>query len=329
MHTDNEFALLSWLGLHLTGAIIASPIAKGDIPEWALQNPQRIAPIQIDVRYYAEHKFSLAGVQLKFSSTRNRDGRFNINQDEDSQSWIIKTPSTIHQHLPSNEYSIMRLAESVGIDIPEIKLVPLSKLNNLPNIQLPNEKFAFAINRFDRSVNGRVHTEDFTQIFQYYPIDKYQRANYEEISAVLRRFSGEPLADIQQFARRLLVNILLGNGDAHLKNWSVIYQDKQTPRLSPAYDIVFTSPYIQGEDKLALNMAKTKDWYQINLSTFESWASRIETPWPVIKAHLLDLLKLARKNWPKQLNTLPMNETHKQQLKAHWLRLHDDFKIQS
>lgn len=327
VHIDNEFALLSWLGQNLTGAIIASPISKGEIPEWALQNPQESIPTQIDVRYHAEQKFSLAGVQLKFSSTQNKDGRFNINQDDDNQSWIIKTPSTIHPHLPSNEYSMMRLAESVGIEIPEIKLVPLSLLNNLPNIQLPNEELAFAINRFDRSLNGRVHTEDFAQIFQYYPVDKYQRANYEEIGAVLRRFSGDSLADIQQFSRRLLVNILLGNGDAHLKNWSVIYQDKQTPRLAPAYDIVFTSPYIQGEDKLALNMAKTKDWYRINLNTFEIWATRTETPWPAIKAHLLDVLSQAKKQWPQKLIELPMNEKQKEQLKVHWGNLHDDFKI--
>lgn len=327
VHIDNEFALLSWLGQHLTGAIIASPINKGDIPQWALQPPQKTNPTQIDVRYQADNKFSLAGVQLKFSSTRNRDGRFNINQDEDTQSWIIKTPSTIHPHLPSNEYSIMRLAEAVGIDIPEIKLVPLSQLNDLPNIQLPNEDYAFAINRFDRSCNGRVHTEDFAQIFQYYPIDKYQRANYEEIGAVLRRTSSEPIADIQQLARRLLVNILLGNGDAHLKNWSVIYQNKQTPCLSPAYDIVFTPPYIQGEDKLALNMAKTKDWYLINMLTFKKWSERIEVPWPVIKIHLVDLIQQARTNWPDQLDKLPMLEEHKVQLKVHWLRLHDDFKV--
>ncbi|WP_022941075.1 type II toxin-antitoxin system HipA family toxin [Psychromonas hadalis] len=278
-----------------------------------LQNPQESIPTQIDVRYHAEQKFSLAGVQLKFSSTRNKDGRFNINQDDDIQSWIIKTPSTIHPHLPSNEYSMMRLAESVAIEIPEIKLVPLSQLNNLPNIQLPNEELAFA-----RSLNGRVHTEDFAQIFQYYPVDKYQRANYEEIGAVLRRFSGDSLADIQQFARRLLVNILLGNGDAHLKNWSVIYQDKQTPRLSPAYDIVFTPPYIQGEDKLALNMAKTKDWYRISLNTFEIWATRTETPWPAVKVYLLDVITQARKQWPRKLTELPMNEKQKDQLRGHW-----------
>lgn len=223
---------------------------------------------------------------------------------------------------------MMRLAESVGIEIPEIKLVPLSLLNNLPNIQLPNEELAFAINRFDRSTNGRVHTEDFAQIFQYYPVDKYQRANYEEIGAVLRRFSGDSLADIQQFARRLLVNILLGNGDAHLKNWSVIYKDKQTPRLAPAYDIVFTPPYIQGEDKLALNMAKTKDWYRISLNTFEIWATRTETPWPAVKAHLLDVISQARKQWPQKLIELPINEKQKEQLIEHWDNLHDDFKIQ-
>jgi Uncharacterized protein related to capsule biosynthesis enzymes len=44
-----------------------------------------------------------------------------------------------------------------------------------------------------------------------------------------------------------LVNILLANGDAHLKNWSLLYPDKMAPRLSPAYDIVTTSVYFESE----------------------------------------------------------------------------------
>jgi len=221
----------------------------------------------------------------------------------------------------------MRLAQSFGVDIPDIKLVPIERLNNLPNIQLPNEKFAFAINRFDRSENGRVHTEDFAQIFQLYPIDKYQRVNYEEIGAMLRRFSDEPLADIQQLARRLLVNILLGNGDAHLKNWTLIYENKITPRLSPAYDIVFTAPYIQGEDSLALNMNKTKEIYKINLDAFKKWALRIHLAWGVIKQAINEVLTQARQKWSEQLEKLPMAEAHKKLLKEHWLNLHEDFRL--
>lgn len=80
--------------------------------------------------------------------------------------------------------------------------------------------------------------EDFAQVLVKYPHEKYNSANYEQIGRVLYEFSGDALADVQQFARRLLVNILLANGDAHLKNWSLQYEDKVTPRLSPAYDIV-------------------------------------------------------------------------------------------
>ncbi len=116
----------------------------------------------------------------------------------------------------------LRLASLVGVDIPEIRLIELAKLDNLPPINLPPEKLAFAIKRFDREQNTRIHMEDFAQVFVKYPQQKYDTANYEQIGRVLYEYSGAGLADAQQFARRLLVNILLANGDAHLKNWSLL-----------------------------------------------------------------------------------------------------------
>ena len=74
---------------------------------------------------------------------------------------------------------------------------------------------------------------------------------------MLYQYTGQPLANAQQFARRLLVNILLANGDAHLKNWSLIYPDAVTPELAPAYDSVFTRAYIENERHFALNLGKT------------------------------------------------------------------------
>lgn len=106
----------------------------------------------------------------------------------------------------------------VGVDIPEIKLVELDKLQNLPPINLPDEKLAFAIKRYDRNGNQRIHAEDFAQVLVKYPHSKYDSASYEQIGRVIYGYSGDALADIQQLARRLLVNILLANGDAHLKN---------------------------------------------------------------------------------------------------------------
>src|SRR5690606_30780087 len=141
-------------------------------------------------------------------------------------------------------------------------------------INLPNEQFAFAIKRYDRTGNLRIHAEDFAQVLVQYPHDKYSAANYEQIGRVLYTYSGDGLYDDQQFARRLLVNILLANGDAHLKNWSLLYQDRITPRLSPAYDIVTTNVYIDNETQFALNLGKTKQWYAVSQDHFKSWAEK-------------------------------------------------------
>ena len=103
----------------------------------------------------------------------------------------------------------------------------------------------------------------------------------------------------------LLVNILPANGDAHLKNWSLIYTDKITPRLSPAYDILTTRAYIEGERHLALNLGKTNDWYGISMQSFELWAERSSVSWRMIKPHLDDVLEKARDLWPQALKNLP------------------------
>jgi serine/threonine-protein kinase HipA len=323
--TANEFPLLAWVGNNLPGALVASPIAKGEIPAWALSSTDNVSAVHIDLRNDAQ-QFSLAGVQMKFSTVKH-DGRFNISADAGANSWIIKTPSMVHKYLPENEYTAMRLASAIGVEIPEIGLSSLTSVDNLPDIALPNETQAYVIRRFDRSAEGRIHTEDFAQIFELYAHDKYDKRNYEQIAAVLYRVGAGGLADIQQMARRLLANILLANGDAHLKNWTVIYPDKIHPRLAPAYDIVTTLPYISGEKNIALNMGKQKAWHDITMDTFQIWTKRINAPWPAIKMHLQEALDCAKDNWPQLLQTLPMHEAHKIILKKHWASLSKDFSI--
>ena len=325
VHVDNEFHILSYLGEDLPGAIEATSMEPEDVPDYVLNTHGKAKAVKFD-KVTQENKFSLAGVQMKFSM-KEKDGRYNLSKGNVLGDWIIKTPSTKHKFVPLNEYTAMSLAGLVGVDIPEIKLVELDKLDNLPQINLPDEKQAFAIKRFDRADDQRIHMEDFAQILVKYPHEKYTSANYENIGKVIYDFSGDGLADAQQFARRLLVNILLANGDAHLKNWSLLYPDKITPRLSPAYDIVTTNVYIKNETQYALNLGKTKEWYVASIAHFRSWADKSGIPWRAIKPHLDDMLNKARELWPEALETLPMNDEHKAGLKAHWGRLHEDFKI--
>lgn len=335
VHVDNEFHILSYLGEDLPGALIADPMEPEDVPDSVLTTHGKARAVKFEKApsssLRGENKFSLAGVQMKFSM-KEKDGRYNLSHTDQSGGevlgdWIIKTPSTKHKDVPVNEYTAMRLASLVEVDIPEIKLVELDKLDNLPQINLPDENLAFAIKRFDRENDRRIHMEDFAQVLVKYPHEKYKAANYEQIGRILYEFSGDGLTDAQQFARRLLVNILLANGDAHLKNWSLLYSDQVTPRLSPAYDIVTTSVYMDGERHYALNLGKTKEWYEVSYANFQSWVNRAGIPWRAIKPHVDDAMEKARSLWPKALKELPMNEGHKQRLKDHWGNLHEDFQI--
>lgn len=325
VHVDSEFDLFSYLGSDLPGALIATPMAPKDVPPTLLSNYGRATAVSFDSSE-GINRFSLAGVQMKFSM-KQQDGRYNLPRGGDLGDWIIKTPSTRHTQVPANEYTAMSLAALAGVEIPEIRLIELDQLGKLPPINLPDEHWAFAIKRFDRDELERVHMEDFAQVFVKYPHEKYGSANYEQIGKVLYQYSGQGLADAQQFARRLLVNILLANGDAHLKNWSLLYPDTITPRLSPAYDIVTTRVYIENEREFALNLARTRQWYSTTMAHFQSWARKADVPWRAIKPHLDDTIERARTFWPEALRDLPMDESHKQTLTVHWSMLHKDFSL--
>lgn len=154
-----EFQLLAALGGDLPGAVRAvpsevAPANVAQVSEVAAAIPERF-------------RFSLAGVQLKFSALKNqgKKGGLTIAVSGDGGDWIVKLPSTNFASVPENEYSIMTLARLVGIDIPEIELLPLHQIEGLPEGIDQLGESAFAIRRFDRSTEGRIHIEDFAQVF--------------------------------------------------------------------------------------------------------------------------------------------------------------------
>ncbi|KFE57046.1 type II toxin-antitoxin system HipA family toxin [Pseudomonas syringae] len=326
VHRDNEFPLLGWLGRDLPGALIADPIEASQVPALALQQHGKIEPAVIDIPDSRAH-FSLAGVQMKFSM-RDQEGRYITGDRNAPGDWIIKTPSTVHPFAPLNEYTAMTLAALAGVDIPEIKLIPMSNIEALPNINLPNERYAYGIRRYDRLPdNKRVHSEDFAQILFAYAHDKYTAGSYDQIGKLLYQNSSHGQRDAVQMAIRLLVNILLANGDAHLKNWSMIYPDGRNAELSPAYDIVVTKAYIPDEVQFGLNMDKTKNWYEVSFEHFKRWAEYGDIPWRPVLYNLRATLEKARALWPAALEGSEMPENQRNVLRAHWKQLHPDFRI--
>ena len=112
VHVDSEFQLFSYLGEDLPGALIAEPMEPKDVPDSVLTTHGKAKAVKFD-KTTQENKFSLAGVQMKFSM-KEKDGRYNLSKGDALGDWIIKTPSTKHKDVPVNEYTAMKLASLVG-----------------------------------------------------------------------------------------------------------------------------------------------------------------------------------------------------------------------
>jgi serine/threonine-protein kinase HipA len=255
---EREFFLLAMLGADLPGALVITPL-EGDAHEGDAHDAagghhdDRIPETAL--------RFSLAGVQLKFSAIMEAKGGLTVSANGMGGSWIVKLPSARFPAVPENEFVMLELARRVGIAVPPNRLVDIGKIKGLPDEAGTAGGTALAVQRFDRIPGGdSVHMEDFAQVFGLFPDDKYGRRSYANIASVLwAEIGGEAT---YEFVRRLVFSVLIGNADMHLKNWSLLYPDRHTPVLSPAYDLVATLPYIRN-DTLALNFGGSQSLGEI------------------------------------------------------------------
>ena len=260
-----EFFLLWMLGHDLPGAVTVRPVESDVLP------PGRDERLPDTGRRDAL-RFSLAGVQLKFSALQNGEkyGGLTIPAEGVGGSWIVKLPSQQFSGVPENEFSMMTLAGMMGMDVPDLELIDLDRIKGLPEGVGELRGQAMAIRRFDRSAQGSIHMEDFAQIFDLYPDDKYEKATYRTIAKVIGIEVGD--AGVAEFVRRLVFSTLIGNADMHLKNWSLIYPDRVTPVLSPAYDLVSTIPYLP-DDRAALKYSRTKLMAELSVDELKHLAA--------------------------------------------------------
>jgi serine/threonine-protein kinase HipA len=286
---DREMELLAQVGHDLPGAVqVVSadlvPDSLRDIPFTSAERSEEGADAT-----EPHWRFSLAGVGLKFSMVRSGD-RLALPAYGEGGDWIVKLPDTEFQDVPRNENAMMTLASYAGIEVPEHFLVHRSDLEMLPERVWPGtEEYAYAVRRFDRGEDRElIHIEDFAQVRNIYPYDdrKYQ-GNFESVAALAYR--GQDLLALQEVARRLAFNVLISNGDAHLKNWSLIYRDRRRPTLAPAYDLLSTEVYKQigYPEDLGLRFGKSRRFDLVNLSTF----ARLERKLGISKGSLTEVVR--------------------------------------
>ena len=277
VNEQREVELLLHVGHDLPGAVTVhrdpAATAQPPLPGTAASAP---AP--------ARFRFSLAGVALKTSALREGD-RFVVPAARAGGDWIVKLPDSSYPGVPVNEYACMAVAAAAGVVVPETVVVHRDEVEGLlPEAAWPrDEHVAYAVRRFDRDEERRpVHVEDLCQVLERPAEDKY-RGSYEVLARLVYR-QGQDEEGLRQVVRRLVVDLLVGNTDGHLKNWSLRYADPRHARLSPAYDVVCASAYRPPTEDvlLALHLDGQKRFAGVRVAALERLVRKAGAP------HLVD-----------------------------------------
>jgi serine/threonine-protein kinase HipA len=315
----DQFDVLTRLGGDLPGAVIVSP----ETDDLRSAGPLRLEKVRGLTTSGPKGmvKFSLAGVQLKLTGDLSGD-RLTLPGQGAIGRCIIKLPAKPYPGLPEAEFAAMQLAQAAGVDTAHCRLVPRDIVRDVPAEFLAHGDNVLVVDRFDRPAgDARVHIEDAGQVLGALDVFKYTMGTTDTVMNMVRRFSTDFRADLAEAFRRVTVDVLLGNGDNHLKNWSFRFPKAGEIRLSPAYDIVPTILY-QPRDELALRFVGTHRFESVNLHRFERLASflGIDPKWAVKEvrrtteaaldlwpAMLPDLLDTRRADaLARRLNELPL-----------------------
>ena len=313
-HGD-QMALLEAVGGDLPGAVELRP-GVGE-PEDATGNGHGEEEAPSDAA--AESgllRFSLAGVQLKFSVLREGE-KLVLPLKGRRGEWIAKLDSPRFPHLVENELAVLEWARGAGFDVPECSLEDVSALTPaLRGHAGPPEGRVLVIRRYDREGGRRIHQEDFAQVAGLSPRLKYDQLTYEKLARLVQGIAG-PAAYVE-FVRRLAFVVASGNADAHLKNWSLVYPDGIEARLSPLYDQVCTIAWPEMAPELSLKLAGLKSLKQVDERSFRRLAESAGNDPGQTLAVLHECLERIARAWRESVAQDIMPPAHAALLREYW-----------
>jgi len=211
------------------------------------------APQAANLAAFQQHTkhLSISGVQLKYSL--HLDGNRLLLTEENGQ-YILKPVPPSRQlvaleDVPENEHLTMQIAAQ------------LFQIHTAANglVAFRDGQPAYITRRFDVRADGsKYQQEDFAQLLNrtsdtHGTAYKYD-GSYEEMGALIRNYVAAALPALEQFFRIVVFNYVLSNGDAHLKNFSLIRADTGEYRLTPAYDLMSTVIHTPYESDTALDL---------------------------------------------------------------------------
>ena len=258
----NDFSILERIGAECAGAI--SLLRPGEAPSVGMDAYEEISNAELSTKLVELTKrpllvgsdgirLSLAGAQSKFA-LRIREESYYLPKNGSPSSHIVKPASSLYPGLVENEFFCMRLAASVDLSVAQVELREAGGIMFLE------------VARYDRAETGqgklaRIHQEDFCQALGIPPERKYQTEGgptLKQCFALLRQISSRPGPDALKLFDAIVFNYLIGNCDAHGKNFSFLY-GASGAALSPLYDLVCTRAFPEVSKAMAMKIGGEKE----------------------------------------------------------------------
>jgi len=290
----NDFALLDHLGGDVAGALQLLPPAA----EPAVADPAR-RPVPLDDEGIIELldtlprrpflvgaeglRLSLAGAQAKMPVVLV-DGKVALPVAGQPTTHILKPPITRFAALTGNEAFVMRLAAAVGLEAAAVE----------PRIV--RGRAFLLVERYDRAAGAdgvvrRIHQEDFCQALGVPPERKYAAEGgptFRDGFALLRRVSTIPAVDVLALVDAAIFNAMVGNADAHGKNFSLLH-DGDRPRLAPLYDLVSTAVYPELSPRFAMKIGGRATLGELDARAWRGFAADAGVSLPRVRQRVQEL----------------------------------------
>lgn len=290
----NDFALLDRLGGDVAGALQLLP--PGEAPT-ALTGPFHAEPLD-DAQLVAvldrlpAHpllagegglRLSLAGAQSKVPVVVDR-GAVALPAPGQPTTHILKPPIARFPATTENEAYAMRLAAAIGLDVAAVE----------PRVVLG--RTFLLVTRYDRVTEPdgtvrRVHQEDFCQALGFAPEQKYAADGgplLRDCFALMRRVSVRPAVDVLKLLDAVIFNLIIGNADAHSKNFSILY-GQPGARMASLYDLLSTVAYPDLSPKLAMKIGKRATLAEMDAKGWAAFAAEAGLGLPLVRRRVREM----------------------------------------
>ncbi len=321
---NSDYEMLARIGMECAGTVVVAPSDESNIKRTEYQvldekelyeSIKKLPEQPLILGDSLELRLSMAGVQDKMLVHIDTDaGKISLPIRGSTSTHIIKPTHKRYDNLVYNEALCLELSKSLKIPTANCKIGSACGMEYL------------LVKRYDRAVNSsghliRIHQEDFCQAMGIHPDMKYQSYDPNSPSLkkcfnLVRSVSTLPALDLYNLLNAVLLNIIIGNCDAHGKNFSLIYVNSNNVeinpenigfnenvpmlvRFAPLYDLVSTVYYSDLTDKMAMKLGGEGNLHKLRLDHFDEFAKNVGFNATAVRKRIIDITKKVEAELPK------------------------------